>query len=72
MLVRLVASADGGTIAYPIGNGPGSVTTFSRCCDRPRGKLVENTELGALLQTIDGIGPTTAARILAELGDPST
>lgn len=43
-----------------------------READRNIGKLVESIELGALLQTIDGIGPTTAARILAEFGDPST
>ena len=28
-------------------------------------------EVGTLLTTIDGIGPTTAARIVAELGDPA-
>lgn len=28
-------------------------------------------EVGSLLTTIDGIGPTTAARLIAELGDPS-
>jgi transposase len=28
-------------------------------------------EVGMLLTTIDGIGPTTAARIIAELGDPA-
>ncbi len=28
-------------------------------------------EVGRLLTTIDGIGPTTAARIIAELGDPA-
>jgi len=28
-------------------------------------------EVGSLLTTIDGIGPTTAARIIAELGDPA-
>jgi transposase len=33
-------------------------------------KLGEH-EVGALLTTIDGIGPTTAARIVAELGDPA-
>jgi transposase len=43
-----------------------------RDADRNIGKLIENSELGALLQTIVGIGPTTAARILAEFGDPST
>ena len=29
-------------------------------------------EVGTLLTTIDGIGPTTAARIIAEVGDPAT
>jgi transposase len=43
-----------------------------READRNIGKLIDTTELGALLQTIDGIGPTTAARILAEFGDPSS
>jgi transposase len=33
-------------------------------------KLGEH-EVGSLLTTIDGIGPTTAARIVAELGDPA-
>lgn len=28
-------------------------------------------EVGSLLTTIDGIGPTTAARLVAELGDPA-
>ena len=28
-------------------------------------------EVGTLLTTIDGIGPTTAARLIAELGDPA-
>lgn len=43
-----------------------------READRNIGKLVETIELGSLLQTIDGLGPTTAARILAEFGDPSS
>ena len=34
------------------------------------GKLGEH-EVGTLLTTIDGIGPTTAARLVAELGDPT-
>lgn len=29
-------------------------------------------EVGTLLTTIDGIGPTTAARIIAEVGDPAS
>jgi transposase len=43
-----------------------------READRNIATLVDASELGGLLQTIDGIGPTTAARILAEFGDPST
>lgn len=39
--------------------------------DRTIKTLLESSELATLLQTIDGIGPTTAARILAEFGDPS-
>lgn len=34
------------------------------------GKLAEN-EVGTLLTTIPGIGPHTAARLMAELGDPA-
>lgn len=34
------------------------------------GKLAEH-EVGTLLTTIEGIGPTTAARLIAELGDPA-
>jgi transposase len=34
------------------------------------GKLREH-EVGRLLKTIDGIGPTTAARVIAEVGDPA-
>jgi transposase len=33
-------------------------------------KLTEH-EVGSLLTTIDGIGPGTAARLIAELGDPA-
>lgn len=43
-----------------------------READRNIGKLIEASELGSLLQTIEGIGPTAAARILSEFGDPST
>lgn len=43
-----------------------------READRNIGKVIATSELGALLRTIDGIGPTTAARILAEFGDPSS
>lgn len=31
--------------------------------------LLDDHEVGSLLTTIDGIGPTTAARVIAELGD---
>lgn len=31
--------------------------------------LLDHHEVGSLLTTIDGIGPTTAARVIAELGD---
>ena len=34
-------------------------------------KTLKSHEVGALLTTIDGIGPQTAARLVAELGDPS-
>lgn len=40
--------------------------------DRTIKMLIDSSELASLLLTIDGIGPTTAARILAEFGDPST
>jgi transposase len=40
--------------------------------DRTIKTLIEGSELASLLQTIDGIGPTTAARILAEFGDPAS
>jgi transposase len=33
--------------------------------------LLEKHEVGTLLTTIDGIGPDTAARLVAELGDPA-
>lgn len=39
--------------------------------DRTIKTLIDGSELASLLQTIDGIGPTTAARILAEFGDPA-
>lgn len=39
--------------------------------DRTIKTLLDTSELAQLLQTIDGIGPTTTARILAEFGDPS-
>ncbi len=34
-------------------------------------RLLEDHEVGALLTSIDGIGPQTAARLIAELGDPA-
>lgn len=40
--------------------------------DKDIANRVDSLELGALLQTIDGIGPTTAARMIAEFGDPAT
>jgi transposase len=39
--------------------------------DRHIGKLISSSELATLLQTIVGVGPTTAARVLAEFGDPA-
>lgn len=42
-----------------------------RDLDRDIDGRVDGMELGQLLQTIDGVGPTTAARILAEVGDPA-
>ena len=37
--------------------------------DRDLHRTLERHEVGTLLTTIDGIGPTTAARLVAELGD---
>ena len=34
-------------------------------------RLLEVHEVGRLLTTIDGIGPLSAARIIAEVGDPA-
>lgn len=39
--------------------------------DHGIGKHLDDHEVGKLLTTIDGIGPTTAARIIAEVGDPA-
>jgi transposase len=39
--------------------------------DRDIDRLLEESEIGRLLTTIDGIGPNTAARLIAELGDPA-
>jgi transposase len=40
--------------------------------DRTIKTLINGSELASLLRTIKGIGPTTAARILAEFGDPAS
>lgn len=40
--------------------------------DREIAQRIDKLELGSLLQSIDGIGPTTAARLIAEFGDPAT
>ncbi|MCA9632156.1 MAG: IS110 family transposase [Myxococcales bacterium] len=40
--------------------------------DRTIKTLIDSSELATLLQTIDGIGPTTTARILAEFGNPAS
>ena len=34
-------------------------------------RMLDRHEVGALLTTIDGVGPQTAARLVAELGDPA-
>lgn len=39
--------------------------------DHGIGKHLDNHEVGKLLTTIDGIGPTTAARVIAEVGNPA-
>lgn len=39
--------------------------------DRDIEKKLGEHEVGSLLTTIDGIGPTTAARVIARLGDPA-
>jgi transposase len=39
--------------------------------DRDIAEQLAAHEVGTLLTTIDGIGPTTAARLIAELGDPA-
>jgi transposase len=35
-------------------------------------RILDRHEVGTLLTTIDGIGPQTAARLVAELGDPAS
>ena len=42
-----------------------------RDLDRDIAATLEHHEIGTLLTTIDGIGPTTAARLIAELGNPA-
>ena len=42
-----------------------------RRVERDIGTKLDAHEVGKLLTTIDGIGPTTAARIIAECGDPA-
>ena len=42
-----------------------------RSLERDIARLLEQHEVGTLLTTIDGIGPQTAARLVAELGDPA-
>lgn len=42
-----------------------------RALDSDVGHVVEGHDLAKLLVTIDGIGPTTAARIIGEVGDPA-
>ena len=42
-----------------------------RDIDRDIAQQLATHEVGTLLTTIDGIGPTTAARLIAELGDPA-
>src|SRR5262249_57006694 len=39
--------------------------------DRDIERTLKTHEVGTLLTTIDGIGPLTAARLVAELGDPA-
>jgi transposase len=65
-------------------HGPAYQLQVHHCCEdmdllrrRLRGinadieRSLAEHEVGTLLTTIDGIGPTTAARIIAEVGDPS-
>lgn len=39
--------------------------------DADIGRMLDDHEVGPLLTSIDGIGPGTAARLIAELGDPA-
>lgn len=40
-----------------------------RCLEKDIERTLEDHEIGKLLTTLDGIGPQTAARLVAELGD---
>ena len=42
-----------------------------RTLERDIERMLDRHEVGSLLTTIDGIGPQTAARLVAELGDPA-
>lgn len=42
-----------------------------RTLERDIERTLDDHEIGALLTTIEGIGPQTAARLIAELGDPA-
>ena len=42
-----------------------------RTLERDIERMLDHHEVGSLLTTIDGIGPQTAARLVAELGDPA-
>lgn len=65
-------------------HGPAYRLQVQHCCEdldllRRRLRIIDDDiertltehEVGTLLTTIDGIGPTTAARIIAEVGDPA-
>jgi len=45
--------------------------TRLRSLDRDIESKLEEHEIGQLLTTIDGVGPTTAAKLIAELGNPA-
>jgi transposase len=50
------------------------ITTLRKRLRRIEGEIdrtLETHEVGQLLTTIDGIGPNSAARIIAEIGDPA-
>ena len=51
------------------------ITTLRKRLRRIEGEIertLDTHEVGTLLTTIDGIGPHTAARIIAEVGDPAS